>query len=139
MPPKSDREKELKQRMRVLHIYEKDLEEKFIRSSGPGGQNINKVSTCVCLMHRPSGIQVKAQEERSQAMNRYRARVRLVEKIEKARRQKAQKALQAKAKARRQRRKRSKASKEAVLQKKRKQSEIKQTRRKINVHRIDDY
>ena len=68
--------------MHELGINESDLEESFIRSGGPGGQNVNKVSTCVQLRHKPSGIVVKAQDDRSQAINRFLARRSLVEKIE---------------------------------------------------------
>lgn len=67
--------------MNRLGIREEDIEETFIRSSGPGGQNTNKVATCVRLRHRPSGITVKVMKERSQALNRFLARRNLAEKI----------------------------------------------------------
>lgn len=69
-------------RMRALNIREEDLEETFIRSSGPGGQNVNKTATCVYLKHRPTGTEVKIQRERSQALNRFLARRILADRIE---------------------------------------------------------
>jgi protein subunit release factor B len=93
----------LRERMSALGIREEDLEEKFVRSAGKGGQHVNKSSTCVWLRHIPTGIVVKCMVERSQSLNRFLARRELVEKIallmgrsttrslkqEKARRQKA--------------------------------------------------
>lgn len=73
----------LKERMETLGIYEKDIEEKFVRSSGKGGQKVNKTSTCVYLRHIPTGIEVKSMRERSQSLNRFLARRELVKKIEK--------------------------------------------------------
>ena len=61
----------LSRKMNALGIYERDLEESFVRSSGAGGQHVNKTSTCVQLLHRPTGLLVKCQEDRSQAVNRY--------------------------------------------------------------------
>ena len=71
----------LEREMKRLGIREEDLEETFTRSSGPGGQNVNKLATCVHLRHRPSGIAVKVMRERSQALNRFLARRSLTEKI----------------------------------------------------------
>ena len=73
----------LKERMEALGIREKDIEEKFVRSSGRGGQKVNKTSTCVYLRHIPTGIEVKCMKERSQSLNRFLARRELVERIEK--------------------------------------------------------
>lgn len=73
---------ELEQRMAGCKLYEKDIEEKFVRSSGPGGQKVNKSSTCVHLTHRPSGLTVKMQKSRTQKLNRYYARKQLCEMLE---------------------------------------------------------
>ena len=75
----------LRQRMEALGVREEDLAERFIRSSGKGGQHVNKASTCVQLVHRPSGIEVKCMGERSQSLNRFFARRLLLERIEEAR------------------------------------------------------
>lgn len=73
----------LRERMEVLGIHEKDIIEKFVRSSGKGGQKVNKTSTCVYLKHIPTGIEVKCMKDRSQSINRFLARRELVEKLEK--------------------------------------------------------
>jgi peptide chain release factor len=72
----------LQERMALLGVREEDLEEKFVRSSGKGGQHVNKTSTCVWLKHLPTGIEVKCMAERSQSMNRFLARRELLERIE---------------------------------------------------------
>ena len=114
--------------MERLGIREQDLEESFVCSGGPGGQNVNKVSTCVVLKHRPAGLIIKCQKERTQAMNRYWARRMLVEKLEtqilglesdKAKRI---------AKIRRQKRKRSKRAKDKMLDFKQKHGALKKLR-----------
>jgi protein subunit release factor B len=79
---RADKERALEARMRDLKIAEADLEETFIRSSGPGGQHVNKTATCVRLTHRPTGISVKVQRERSQALNRFLARRLLADRVE---------------------------------------------------------
>lgn len=73
----------LKAKMETLDIYEKDIEEKFIRSSGKGGQKVNKTATCVYLKHIPTGIEIKCMKDRSQSINRFIARRELAERIEK--------------------------------------------------------
>lgn len=73
---------ELEARMAAAGLREQDLEEKFVRSSGPGGQRVNKTSSCVYLRHAPSGLEVKMQRERSQRLNRYYARKRMCELLE---------------------------------------------------------
>jgi len=76
------KEAELLRRMEACAIRESDLEESFVRGSGSGGQKVNKTSSCVQLLHRPSGLEVKVQEARSQALNRFFARRRLCELVE---------------------------------------------------------
>ena len=82
-PVSEEKDRWLKERMEALHIHEKDIEEKFIRSSGKGGQKVNKSSTCVYLKHLPTGIEVKFLRERSQSLNRFLARRELIKRIEK--------------------------------------------------------
>ena len=101
--------------MERLGLQEKDLEERFIRSGGPGGQNVNKVSTCVWLRHRPSGLEVKVQRERSQALNRFLARRLLTAKLEERELGAASEERQRIAKIRRQKRRRGRRSKEKML------------------------
>ena len=105
----------LARKMAELGIRESDLHEEFVRSGGPGGQNVNKVSTCVWLRHFPSGIEVKMQRERSQAMNRFLARRMICEKLEERIRGAHSEERQRIAKIRRQKRKRSKRAKEKML------------------------
>lgn len=129
MYPVSDaKEKELIGKMASLEIREEDIEESFIRSGGKGGQHVNKTSTCVYLKHIPTGIEVKCQEERSQAFNRYRARTLLVKKIEQLIKGKESEEIQRIEKIRRQKRKRSKRAKEKMLAEKKIVSEKKRLR-----------
>lgn len=112
-----------------LKIRKDDIEEKFIRSSGKGGQKVNKTSSCVYLKHRPTGIEVKCQKERSQSLNRFLARRILADKIEAlilGRNSEKRKRIE---KIRRQKRRRSKRAKEKILKEKRKKSEKKELRR----------
>jgi protein subunit release factor B len=119
---------ELETRMAKLGMHESDLEESFIRSSGAGGQNVNKVSTCVQIVHRPSGLSVRCQRERSQAMNRFIARRLLCDKLEERVLGAQSARQQAAEKIRRQKRKRSKRAKERILEAKRHQSGVKAMR-----------
>lgn len=118
----------LREKMESLGIHEKDIVEKFVRSTGKGGQKVNKTSTCVYLKHMPTGIEVKCQRERYQAVNRYLARKILADKLETQLRGKESEEQQKIAKIRRQKRKRSKRAKLKMLEDKKKQSQKKKDR-----------
>lgn len=122
------KEEALRRRMDSLGIFEKDIVEKFIRSSGKGGQKVNKTSTCVYLKHLPTEIEVKCQRERFQSINRFLARRILTDKIERMIRGRESKEQQRIEKIRRQKRKRSKRAKLKMLEEKRKHSQKKKER-----------
>ncbi len=122
------KEKQLIKKMEALNIHEKDIKESFVRSGKKGGQHVNKTSTCVYLKHIPTGIEVKCQEERSQSLNRYKARVILVKKIDQLVKGKESEEIQRMEKIRRQKRKRSKRAKEKMLAEKKITSEKKRLR-----------
>ena len=124
-----DKEEALKAKMDSLGIKEIDLEEKFIRSNKKGGQKVNKTSSCVYLKYKPTGIEVKCQEERSQALNRFLARRILVNKIESLVLGKEAEIEKEIEKIRRQKRKRSKRAKEKMLRYKKMRSEKKELRK----------
>jgi protein subunit release factor B len=128
-----EKEQALKERMKKLGIHDEDLVEKFIRSQGHGGQNVNKTSTCVYLKHLPTGLEVKCQQERSQALNRFLARRLLTDKIENSILGKQSAQRQRIEKIRRQKRKRSKRAQEKMLAEKHRQSDKKQERKKLPV------
>ena len=115
-------------RFMKLGISESELEEIFARSSGPGGQHVNKVSTAVTLRHLPSGIEVTVQDSRSQARNRKLARERLLDAIEKDLERKRQAEIARREKIRRQRSPRPPALKERILEAKRRRSKLKKLR-----------
>jgi protein subunit release factor B len=127
----SEKEKALLDRMASLGVAESDLRETFIRSSGPGGQKVNKTSSCVQLVHVPTGLTVKCQRERSQAMNRFLARRLLLDRIEKLQRGVVEAEQDRTEKIRRQKRKRSKRAREKMLDAKHRQSEKKGLRGKV--------
>jgi peptide chain release factor len=127
----SEKAKLLQSRMRALGVREQDLEEQFVRSSGAGGQNINKVSSCVVLHHRPTGIRVKCQQERSQALNRFLARRILLDKIESKIKGARSAEDQEIARIRRQKRKRSRRAKLKLLADKRHLAEKKSYRASV--------
>ena len=118
-------------RMRKLGIREADLEESFARSSGPGGQNVNKVATAVTLRHSPTGTSVTVQDSRSQAVNRKLALERLLDAIESAREQRRAAEIAQREKARRRKSPRPAALKRKILESKRKRGELKKLRGKI--------
>ena len=121
----------LTDRMRRLAISETDLAENFARSSGPGGQNVNKVSTAVTLRHLPSGISITVQDSRSQAVNRKLARERLLDAIESAREGQRMAEIAKREKERRRKSPRPAALKRKILDSKRKRSDLKKQRSKI--------
>jgi len=117
-------------RLAALGVREPDLEEIFVRSGGHGGQNVNKTSTCVMLLHRPTGVRVKCQESRHQGMNRLRARELLAARLEALSRERLATARAAKEKLRRQTRGRGVAAKQRILADKARHSSRKNLRRR---------
>jgi protein subunit release factor B len=126
-------ENTLAKRMQRLGIGDADLEETFARSSGPGGQNVNKVATAVTLRHRPSGTSVTVQDSRSQARNRKLARERLLDAVEQAQEKARAAKIAERAKARRQKSPRPAGLKQKILEAKRRRGEIKRQRAKIEI------
>jgi protein subunit release factor B len=125
MPLSGDRARILEERLARLGVRAEDLEESFVHSGGKGGQNVNKVATCVVLVHRPTGIAVKCQRERTQGANRLIARQLLADKIEERKLGAASKRQQEAEKVRRQKRRRSRRAKARMLDDKRAHSEKK--------------
>lgn len=123
--------------MGITELREEDLVEQFIHSSGKGGQNVNKVATCVYLKHLPSGIEIKCQKHRTQAKNREEARKILTEKLIFLQKEKEKQAIYLFEKDKRRNRKKTFLQKQNTLQEKRKQSLKKELRKKINLSNTD--
>lgn len=132
------KENALLERMRALGVREQDIEEQFVRSSGAGGQKVNKTSSCVVLHHRPTGIRVKCQTERSQALNRFLARRILLDKVEAKLRGVESAEQQEIAQIRRQKRRRSRRARQKLLADKRHQGEKKSARAGVRPEHYDD-
>ena len=125
------KEQMLAQRMAALGVRESEIEESFVKSGGKGGQNVNKLATCVMLLHRPTGLQVKCQSTRQQGLNRFIARRLLLDKVEKLQTGQAVAEEARVEKIRRQNRKRSRRAKERMLAGKSRQSDKKAARRAV--------
>jgi peptide chain release factor len=132
MPNVVEKTLTLEKRMALLGVREEDIVESFIRSSGPGGQNVNKTATCVYLKHLPTGLEVKCQRQRSQLLNRSLARHILLSKIEHKLQDDNLQRQSLKAKVMRRNRQKPKNIKVRILEDKRRQGQKKLVRRKIN-------
>jgi peptide chain release factor len=130
-PVSPEKEAQLARRMAALGVREADIEEAFVRSGGHGGQNVNKTSTCVMLLHRPTGLQVKCQATRQQGLNRFIARRLLLDKIETLKRGYVAAERSRIEKIRRQKRKRSRRAKDRMLADKSHQAGKKAARRPV--------
>ena len=130
-PVSPEKETQLTQRMTALGVRETDIDETFVRSGGHGGQNVNKTSTCVMLLHRPTGLQVKCQATRQQGLNRFIARRLLLDKIEALKRGYVAAQRAEIEKIRRQKRKRSRRAKNKMLADKSHHGEKKAARRSV--------
>jgi peptide chain release factor len=128
LPVSRDKVNLLAERMRALGVREQDIDEQFVRSSGAGGQNVNKVASCVILYHRRSGIRVKCQQERSQGLNRFLARRILLDKLAAKINAAKSAEVQRIEKIRRQKRKRSHRAKRQMLDAKHRHGEKKRLR-----------
>ena len=111
-------------------LSKKDVVESFVRSSGPGGQNVNKVATCVALLHKPTGMIVKCQKFRTQFLNRQQAWEMLRRALQERQEQERLFRQAQREKKRRQNRKRSLSAKERMLEDKKKNTLKKQNRKK---------
>jgi protein subunit release factor B len=128
MPLYGDKAREIGERLARLGVREEDLDESFVHSGGKGGQNVNKVATCVVLVHRPTGVAIKCQRERTQLANRLIARKMLADRIDEIRHGAASKRQQEAERIRRQKRRRSRRAKQRMLRDKHAQSDKKALR-----------
>ncbi len=128
-PVSPEKESQLVERMRQLGVQETELDETFVRSGGHGGQNVNKTATCVMLLHRPTGTQVKCQTTRQQGLNRFLARKLLLDKIEARLKGHADAEKARIEKIRRQKRRRSRRAKQRMLADKARHAAKKEGRR----------
>ena len=131
VPVSPEKEDYVRQRMLALGVRESDIEETFVRSGGHGGLNVNKTATCVMLLHRPTGLQVKCQTTRQQGLNRFLARKLLLEKLEARQRTRIDTERALVEKLRRQKRGRSRNAKERILADKSHRGAKKETRRRV--------
>ncbi|MFZ4695447.1 MAG: peptide chain release factor family protein [Verrucomicrobiia bacterium] len=127
-PVTPQKQEVLRLRMRALGVREEEVEELFMRAGGPGGQKVNKTSSAVALFHRPTGVRVRCEESRSQALNRFLARRLLLDRIEKQRRGFVAAERSASEKIRRQKRRRSRRAKQRMLEGKTRHAEKKASR-----------
>lgn len=123
----------LKQRMAVLEIFERDIDEQYILGSGAGGQKVNKTNSCVQLRHAPSGIDIKCQKSRTRDDNRYFARKRLCDKIDEMKNQSESEQQKRMCKIKRQKKRRSRKAKQKMLDEKKRRGEVKAGRMKPGV------
>ncbi|SPE55364.1 Peptide chain release factor [Verrucomicrobia bacterium] len=130
-PVTVEKEDQLAKRMALLGLREADLQETFVRSGGHGGQNVNKTATCVMLLHRPTGLQVKCQATRQQGLNRFLARRLLLDKLEARQKGFVVAERAAAEKIRRQKRRRSRRAKQRMLADKSHQAAKKQSRQSV--------
>ncbi len=132
-PVSPEKEDQLARRMAALGVREEDIEETFVRSGGHGGQNVNKNSTCVMLLHVPTQLRVKCQTTRQQGLNRFLARRLLLDKIEARQKGYVDARRAAVEKIRRQKRRRSRRSKQRMLADKSHQADKKESRRPVDL------